>query len=313
MRCATIAAVAVGTLLITGRASAEDPYPPDCAPIALSPRQKLRWETLVAEGRKLVEAGRWKEAIAKLQEVIEMKPHPEAFLLQGYAEQKLGDLLEAKVIYHRAAEEAQCAKLPDWLERAAGALADLDALIPRLVIRLPPGVAEATVSVDSVSVAIRPRGLEVDPGAHTVQVSATDRQDFHAEVTVKEGALVVVEAVLPLKPPPPPSPPPPSPPPPNAAIPGGAIAVIISGGAVTLAGLAVLGYGAGASGSQQGATVGGGITALAGVGICAGGALWAASPKSNAPASLTARVVQRVRVGAAPLPGGGWASFSGRF
>src|SRR5690242_16371879 len=64
-------------------------------------------EALVKEGKQLIKAGRAEEALKRLQDAMEIRPSPDVLFWGGYAEEQMGDLVEAKKIYLQVLEEAR--------------------------------------------------------------------------------------------------------------------------------------------------------------------------------------------------------------
>lgn len=180
-------------------ASADDSHP--YGRTALSQKEKLRWNLLMRDGKKFVDAEKWVEAAAKFTEAIRLDPHPEPYLWKGFAEEKLGHLVVAKAIYAEALNEAKANKLPESAAQAEQALAEIGKKVPRIVLRLPADV-QATVSIDGASIVELAEGADVNPGSRTVDVSAKGRQPFHADLKAEEGQIYNIDVQLPLLAPP---------------------------------------------------------------------------------------------------------------
>ncbi|MFS8071513.1 MAG: hypothetical protein ACMG6S_34515 [Byssovorax sp.] len=192
------AALSIAFLVAVPRfaaAAGDDGHPAARTP--LSQKEKLRWNLLMRDGKKLVDGEKWVEASAKFSEAIKLNPHPEPYLWKGFAEEKLGHLVVAKALYSEARNEAKLNNLAQETAQAEEALAEIAKKIPRIVLRLPPGV-EAAVSIDGASIVVSPEGADVNPGARSVDVSATARQPFHADVTAEEGQVYPLDVALPL-------------------------------------------------------------------------------------------------------------------
>jgi hypothetical protein len=191
-------ALLIGSLVAVPRfAAADEGPPPAAARTPLSPKEKLRWNVLMRDGKKFVEGEKWVEASAKFSEAIKLDPHPEPFLWKGFAEEKLGHLVVAKAIYGEARSEAKRTNLAQETAQAEEALAEIGKKIPRIVLRVPAGV-QATVSIDSAAVVVPAEGAEVNPGARSVDVSAAGREPFHADVQAVEGQVYPLD--VPLRP-----------------------------------------------------------------------------------------------------------------
>jgi hypothetical protein len=190
------AAVAIAFLLAAPRLVAADESHP-YGRTALSQKEKLRWNVLMRDGKKFVEDEKWSEASAKFTEAIQLDAHPEPFLWKGFAEEKLGHLIVAKAMYTEALNEAKLSKLPQSMEQAEQALTELGPKIPRLVLHLPSDVVAATVSIDGAILEMPAEGVEVNPGARSVDVSAPGRKPFHIDVKADEGHVHGFDVLLP--------------------------------------------------------------------------------------------------------------------
>jgi tetratricopeptide (TPR) repeat protein len=203
-------------------ATPEDPPKPaatgtpydDTPPKPLTWQEKLKRDGLFREGKAFITQEKWKEASGKLWEAVRIRPDAEILLWLGYAEEQQGKLVAAKRFYTQARAEATSAKQPDMLQRATQALAELEKNLPRIKLKL----LEATpvmVYVDEAVVKYLVDGVELDPGTHTLQITAHQRKDFRTQVVIRMGETQTIEVALPSTAPPPA--PPPEPPPPGCA------------------------------------------------------------------------------------------------
>ena len=295
----------------------------------LSPKEEAKRTQLFKEGRSLFDEGKWQEAAERFRAVVEMRSAPKALIALAASEEKLGHLGEAKRLYERAREEAQAAKLPKDVDEAATRLRELLPRVPRIAVKVPSSVGDATIQIDGKPAEIQFGDADVDPGEHTVTVTASGRKEFREVVTVAEGERKEVQAVLdPLQDEPPPPPPEPESSPPPV-------------GAIILAGV---GVGAGAAGAvlwvmarnkeaeiekacggvkqcpanlkpdaDAAATkiiIGDVLVGVGGAAIIGGGIWWLTSGgKSEPPETSKARP----RVVVSPTRGGVWASFETKF
>lgn len=187
-------------------ADESDPYGGH-API--SPKEKLRWNVIMRDGKALAEGEQWALASAKFSEAVKLDGRPEAFIWKGYTEARLGHLMIAKSMYTEALLEAKAEDLPQLVKKAEDALTHLGTQIPLIVVQLPAGV-RATISIDGASIPMPPEGIGVNPGARSLDVSAPGRVSYHVQVKAEEGQ--VYRFVAPLAPLPPLPPEPPTPP-----------------------------------------------------------------------------------------------------
>ncbi len=154
---------------------------------------------LFSEAAALRQAGQWSDAAAKLREAIAIKETPGLRFHLAHCEEQVGHLLEARDDYDRA----------DALIREGFAAPDVGALleparvalrerIPTLVVRAPSDARAVGLTIDGEMIATEQLGspMKLDPGNHTIIVSAASRAPFRLELTLKEGEDRVVEAQL---------------------------------------------------------------------------------------------------------------------
>ncbi len=194
------AALMVASLFAVPRfVAADDAHPYGRTP--LTQKEKLRWNVMMRDGKKLIEREQWLEASAKFSEAIRLDPHPEAFLWKGFSEEKLGHLVVAKAIHAEAWNEAKLDNLPEWVAQAEEALVEISKKVPRIVLHLP-AEAGVTASIDGASIVVPAEGAEVNPGSRSVDVSAPGKQPFHADLKVEEGQVYSLDVPLPVLVPP---------------------------------------------------------------------------------------------------------------
>src|SRR4051794_4358418 len=177
---------AIAALLVTFPA----PFPATAAPPSnpgAVPGGKKRADQLTAEGKKLAKAERWAEALEKFREAAALHSTPKLLIFIGVTKKNLGRLLEARALYVQAQREAHEAKLADEEQVAAEELAKLDPEIPRLTIRVPAGVS-AEISLDGAPVSADHDAIRVDPGPHTVRVTAPAREPYRRDLVLERGA-----------------------------------------------------------------------------------------------------------------------------
>jgi hypothetical protein len=211
---------------------------------------------LFDDARRDEQAGRFGEALGKFERVLKTKETASVHFHVAYCQEKIGQIASAYAHYKQALELARSTQGPDRkliVEQSAESLKDLEPRVPELTLQLPRGVEGVRVRFDNTVVPLeRAEGaLRVDPGLHTLEVSAPDKKPFVREFSLKERErhTVVVffepSAPAPAAPPPPAAPPAPAapaaaPPPAGEGGGGGSIAPWIIGGAsLALAGVGV--------------------------------------------------------------------------
>lgn len=202
-----LAAVSLIALVVAApRRVAADESDPYGGHAPLSPKEKLRWNVIMRDGKALVDDEHWALATAKFSEAVKLDPRPEAYIWKGFTEEKLGHLTIAKAMYSQAWSEAKANDLPQLVKKSEEALILLGKKMPLIVVQLPVGV-RARVSIDGASIAMTPEGIGVNPGSRSLDVSAPGRESFHIQVKAEEGQVYRFEAPLALLPPEPPAPP----------------------------------------------------------------------------------------------------------
>jgi hypothetical protein len=287
--------------------AANNPSPPGPEP---EWKRQQRREALVRAGKELGKRGEWKEALDKFNEAAAIRIDPKLLIWMGWVKEGLGLLVEAKAHYSRARDDARAARLTQEERYAADVLAALEPKIARIALRLPTGV-QTTVVIDRVPIQQLSTPIEVDPGAHDVTVTASDRVPFHRQVKLEPGREEVVEVVLS---------PVPAPPPTLESLQSrplsgdakegsgsvGAVVVGMVGLATTVAGGAMLGVGLS---QESDALKGVGIGAMVlGAGAGVGALVWGLSSGGDSPAQSA-----RVNVILAPTHAGAFGGVGGSF
>lgn len=194
-----VATLALAVLVAVPRfAAADDSHPYGRTP--LSQKEKLRWNGIMRDAKKLAEDEHWTEASTKFSEAIKLDPHPDAYLWKGYTEERLGHLLIARALYAEAGNEAKTDELPQLVQKSEKALAQLGKKIPLIVVHLPADV-RARIAIDGAPMPVAPEGVGVNPGSRSLDVSAPGRESFHIQVKAEEGKVYRFEPQLRLLPP----------------------------------------------------------------------------------------------------------------
>jgi len=146
-------------------------------------------ETLFAEGRALIEAGKPYEACRKFEQSLAKDPRQIGVLMNlGLCSERAGKIATAVRYYREAFDRATEANLPTTRAKAAKDIARLVADVPVLVLEWAgTPLASEKVLIDDVVVAAGQRELTLDPGRHTIDVTASGRLPFQATVTVRSG------------------------------------------------------------------------------------------------------------------------------
>jgi hypothetical protein len=197
-----------------------------------------------AKAEKDEDAGRWDVALQEVRRAASVKMTPGLRFHTALCEEKLGQLVAALADYAAAEAQAREDGNREVLAAVAEPLADLRGRVPTLRILMPPGVKDASVTLDGTPL---PGGssatpIRIDPGKHTVEGMAPGRKPFTQGVTLAERDAATVAVTLPeLSPAPPPATvlPPAAPPAPRVSHAG---AIVASAGTVVLTGAGVASF-----------------------------------------------------------------------
>jgi hypothetical protein len=146
--------------------------------------------TYFDEGRKLMAAGKYPEAIARFEESLRHARTVGALLNLGRCYEETGRAASAWATYR--AGESLAREMHDAREADAHRFAD--AIRPRVATltldaRALAGVDGVTMKRDGVDVGTAARGeaAPVDPGEHVVEVRAPGKTAWHGSIVVKDG------------------------------------------------------------------------------------------------------------------------------
>ena len=286
-------------------------------------------DALFHEGIKLRDSN-LELACAKFGESLQLNPQAIGTLLNvALCDEKLGRIASALRRFEEARQRAVELRFSEHLKAAEDKIAALTPEVPHLSIRLaePPPPQTKVVVDDHVIAASALDDVRVDPGEHTVIVSAPGRIAFQKKVSIARRQRIDVEVPALAKPV-------------TSSRPMLGKLAIAGGGAMLVAG-AVLGYVAhlryedqftgapdspctespnarpscdadGFSAVGRARTLGnvGTVVGVVGVAaIAAGGYLWFSAPKSNAGGAAERKLAVVPQV----APGGGGVAVFGRF
>jgi hypothetical protein len=144
---------------------------------------------LFEEGKAAATRHQWAVACPKFAESYRLLPRVGSVLNLADCEEQTGRLAEARAHWQQGRDLARAAG-DERAALAARRLAQLDARVPRLTLRLAADApAGTTVARDGVEVGAPSLGvaLPIDPGPHTVTVSAPGRATRTEQVSLREG------------------------------------------------------------------------------------------------------------------------------
>jgi tetratricopeptide (TPR) repeat protein len=152
-------------------------------------------EALFTEGRRLLEAGQYPEACAKLAESQAQDPASGTLINLALCYEKQGKLATAWAHYRVAASLSRRDAKPDRAAAAEAKVQELEPLLSRLTIRArqrPPEL-ELVWGELKLGAAALGSAIPVDAGAHELTVSARGYRPLSLLVAVEQGELQVVD------------------------------------------------------------------------------------------------------------------------
>jgi hypothetical protein len=162
--------------------------------------EKREAEKKLAEGKRLVDQGKFEQAIQRFREAHGIVRNPKATMMIAKVHRDTGDLLVARTEYRQALEEAEAAvgvdpKYRPILDAIRKDLEGIDGVIGKLKVKLvhaPPGTT-VTIDGEPVDTATLPDAHLVMPGSITVLATAPDGSVSRKVVTVNAGQSTSVE------------------------------------------------------------------------------------------------------------------------
>ena len=149
-------------------------------------------ETLFVEGRKLLQEKKYDAACPKLAESQRLDPATGTLLALALCYEGAGKIASAWAAYVEAGSRARTEKNADREAAAKERATALEPRLPRLLLKLAPGVAAPPgmkITRDGAAVGEGSLGtaLPVDPGEHDVTIEATGKKPSTQKITVAEG------------------------------------------------------------------------------------------------------------------------------
>jgi hypothetical protein len=162
---------------------------------AADPTDKATADQLFAQGRKLLADGKPDEACSKFQESIARNPRAVGTLLNlGLCNERRGKVATAFQLFQEAFDRASEASLPDERDAAQLQIAALRAQVPILAIKFAvPPIDGEKLLIDDVVVPIDRSETPIDPGPHTIVLTAPGRLPYQKPIAIKVGARFALE------------------------------------------------------------------------------------------------------------------------
>jgi hypothetical protein len=145
--------------------------------------------SLFDEGRRLVQAGDYAEACPKLEASQRIDPGIGTAYNLADCFEHLGRLASAWATFREVADAARKARQPERAQVARDRATALEPSLSKVVITVP-GHAAVAILWDHTRLdeALSGTPMPVDPGTHTLDVSASGKKSWHVEVQIGEGA-----------------------------------------------------------------------------------------------------------------------------
>ena len=180
------------TVLIAGASLVALAVPMGVAPApayAATPSELQTARTLFQQAEQDEAAGRWSEALDKLERVARIKETAGVRFHIATCQEHLGTLVRALESYERGKALAIETDADDVLELVGPEITRLRKIVAAVRIRAPEGLGPLVVYVDREVFADLPSGelIRLDPGTHQVVVKVRDRTLLDRLVTLSKG------------------------------------------------------------------------------------------------------------------------------
>jgi len=159
---------------------------------------------LFSQAEQDEDAGRWQEALDKLNRVSKVKLTAGVSYHVALCEEHLGRLATALSTFRAAQEQATSTDAQDVLRLVGAQLASLTPRVPHLTLHAEPTLHDPIVTLDGEVVdALRlDEAIAVNPGMHHVEASAPGHLSSSVTIEVHEGDVTVFRLSLAPLPPP---------------------------------------------------------------------------------------------------------------
>lgn len=150
------------------------------------PEDKAEADRLFEQGRALLAEGNRGEACKLFDESFRKDPRAVGTMLNlGLCREEVGEVASAVRFYSEARDRARDQHLPEHQQAAERKIEMLSPRVPHLAITGAPAGARVLVD-DTVVPAEQLADITVDPGPHTIVVTAPDKLPYETKLDVKE-------------------------------------------------------------------------------------------------------------------------------
>jgi len=156
-------------------------------------------EALFEQARKLMDAGKYRDACPKFAESQRLDPGIGTMLYLADCYEKNGQTASAWATFREAADAAKTAGQADREQKARARAATLEPKLAKLTIVAPANVAGLEVLRDGLPVGEPLWGapVPVDPGAHTIAARAPGKKAFAGKIDVPNEPGASVSTTIP--------------------------------------------------------------------------------------------------------------------
>ena len=154
---------------------------------------------MLGEAAAAVKAGKCEDALTILKQVAAIKESAELHLYTGDCQVKGGKLAEALSSYETGLLLAKKEKATVAEKTLGSRIAELKGRVPTVTLEMPDDADDAKVEIDGQEVSGDKLGgpIPVEPGAHTIVVTAPGRKRFEKKIEVAEKDTATVGVELP--------------------------------------------------------------------------------------------------------------------
>jgi tetratricopeptide (TPR) repeat protein len=161
------------------------------------PTEIVLARALFAEARMAEDVKDWPLAASKLQEAIAIKETGGLRFHLAYCEEQQGMLVEALVDYERS-DDLTAGTTEEFRAQLPAKRESLRRRIPTITLLVPPKPPNQALTVDGHTMpsAVLGKPIPLNPGHHTLVLTAPEHAAFTTQVSLNETDAVVANAIL---------------------------------------------------------------------------------------------------------------------